>query len=185
MQLERQPFSTASSSTRSFIPSQQCKFRLSSQSKYRRGKQTELDLSFVFFLSGFNVETVEFGKFNLTLWDVGGQDKIRQLWGHYYSNSDALIYVVDSADRARIDVAADELHHVLSAPELQNAVLLILANKQDLPGALSPGEVADKLRVGQLKDRPWHIQGCCASNGTGLYEGLTGLTKLINNNVRK
>ncbi|ETW16931.1 ADP-ribosylation factor 1 [Plasmodium falciparum Santa Lucia] len=52
---------------------------------------------------GFNVETVEFRNISFTVWDVGGQDKIRPLWRHYYSNTDGLIFVVDSNDRERID----------------------------------------------------------------------------------
>ena len=51
---------------------------------------------------GFNVETVEFQKVKFTVWDVGGQDKIRQLWKHYYQNTQALIYVVDSSDKERV-----------------------------------------------------------------------------------
>jgi len=56
---------------------------------------------------GFNVETVEFEKVKFTVWDVGGQDKIRQLWKHYYQNTQALIYVVDSSDKERIEIARE------------------------------------------------------------------------------
>ena len=56
---------------------------------------------------GFNVETVEFEKVKFTVWDVGGQDKIRQLWKHYYQNTQALIYVVDSSDKERIEIAKE------------------------------------------------------------------------------
>jgi small GTP-binding protein len=54
---------------------------------------------------GFNVETVEFEKIKFTIWDVGGQDKIRSLWHHYFNNTQALIYVVDSSDKERIEIA--------------------------------------------------------------------------------
>lgn len=81
---------------------------------------------------GFNVETVEFQKVKFTVWDVGGQDKIRQLWKHYYQNTQALIYVVDSSDKERINIARDELQKMLSEDELKDAVLLVLANKQDM-----------------------------------------------------
>jgi len=118
------------------------------------------------------------------MWDVGGQDKIRVLWRHYYSNCDALVYVVDSADVERIHTAAEELENVLRAPELENAVLLILANKQDLPGALTTAQVADKIGVNHMKNRTWHVQGCCATNGQGLIEGFTNLTKMIKNNTK-
>ena len=63
---------------------------------------------------GFNVETVEFQKVKFTVWDVGGQDKIRQLWKHYYQNTQALIYVVDSSDKERVEIAREELQKMLS-----------------------------------------------------------------------
>merc|ERR1712182_60385 len=52
---------------------------------------------------GFNVETVEYKNISFTVWDVGGQDKIRPLWRHYYQNTQGLIFVVDSNDRDRIE----------------------------------------------------------------------------------
>ena len=79
---------------------------------------------------GFNVETVEYKKISFTVWDVGGQDKIRPLWRHYYQNTHGLIFVVDSNDRERIDQAKDELHRMLNEDELRDAVLLVFANKQ-------------------------------------------------------
>merc|ERR1711881_91012 len=54
---------------------------------------------------GFNVETVEYKNINFTVWDVGGQDKIRPLWRHYYQQTQALIFVVDSNDRERLSTA--------------------------------------------------------------------------------
>ena len=54
---------------------------------------------------GFNVETVEYKNISFTVWDVGGQDKIRPLWRHYYQNTQGLIFVVDSSDRDRVDEA--------------------------------------------------------------------------------
>ena len=134
---------------------------------------------------GFNAETVEFGRFKLSMWDIGGQEKIRALWRHYFNNCDALIYVVDSADVERMELAAEELRDVLKAPELEDSVVLIMANKQDLPGALTTEQVAQKMGVNQMRKRQWHIQGCCASNGQGLYEGLANMTKMIKNNHKK
>ena len=64
---------------------------------------------------GFNVETVEYKNISFTVWDVGGQDKIRPLWRHYFQNTQGLIFVVDSNDRERIAEARDEL---LGLPEL-------------------------------------------------------------------
>merc|ERR1711936_647535 len=80
---------------------------------------------------GFNVETVEYKNISFTVWDVGGQDKIRPLWRHYFQNTDGLIFVVDSNDRERIAEAQDELMRMLNEDEMRGAVLLVFANKQD------------------------------------------------------
>jgi len=54
---------------------------------------------------GFNVETVAYKNISFTVWDVGGQDRIRPLWRHYYDDTDGVIYVVDAADRNRVQIA--------------------------------------------------------------------------------
>merc|ERR550532_3924194 len=82
---------------------------------------------------GFNVETVEYKNLSFTVWDVGGQDKIRPLWRYYYQGTNGLIYVVDSNDRDRIEDAREELTKMLQEDEMRDAVLLVFANKQDLP----------------------------------------------------
>lgn len=104
---------------------------------------------------GFNVETVEYKNISFTVWDVGGQDKIRPLWRHYFQNTQGLVFVVDSNDRDRIGEARDELHRMLSEDELRDAVLLVFANKQDLPNAMTAAEVTDKLGLHSLRQRNW------------------------------
>nr|CAH0113421.1 unnamed protein product [Daphnia galeata] len=126
---------------------------------------------------GFNVETVEYKNICFTVWDVGGQDKIRPLWRHYFQNTQGLIFVVDSNDRERITEAQDELQKmVLQEDELRDAVVLVFANKQDLPQAMSAAELTDKLGLNQLRGRRWYIQATCATQGHGLYEGLDWLS---------
>lgn len=82
---------------------------------------------------GFNVETVTYKNVKFNVWDVGGQDKIRPLWRHYYTGTQGLIFVVDSNDRDRIDEARTELHRIVNDREMRDALLLVFANKQDLP----------------------------------------------------
>jgi len=107
---------------------------------------------------GFNVETVEYKNISFTVWDVGGQDKIRPLWRHYFQNTDGLIFVVDSNDRERIAEARDELNRMLAEDELREAVVLVFANKQDLPQAMNPAEITDKLGLHNMRNRNWYIQ---------------------------
>jgi ADP-ribosylation factor 1/2 len=85
------------------------------------------------FQIGFNVETVEYKNIQFTVWDVGGQDKIRPLWRHYFQNTQGIIFVVDSNDRDRVVEAREELQRMLNEDELRDALLLVFANKQDLP----------------------------------------------------
>ncbi|XP_042009220.1 uncharacterized protein LOC121757805 [Salvia splendens] len=130
---------------------------------------------------GFNVETVEYKNISFTVWDVGGQDKIRPLWRHYFQNTQGLIFVVDSNDRDRVIEARDELHRMLNEDELRDAVVLVFANKQDLPNAMNAAEITDKLGLHSFRDRHWYIQSACATSGEGLYEGLDWLSNNIAN----
>jgi len=137
---------------------------------------------------GFNVETVEYKNVSLTVWDVGGQEKIRPLWYHYFQNVQGIIFVVDSNDRERMDDkssesddnAKSELCKILNDDQLQGVPLLIFANKQDLPNRMSVDQIAKHLDLFSLKNRKWHIQGTCAVNADGIYEGLNWLCNTLN-----
>ncbi|KAJ9053995.1 hypothetical protein DSO57_1009446 [Entomophthora muscae] len=125
---------------------------------------------------GFNVETVDYKNISFTVWDVGGQDKIRPLWRHYFQNTQGIIFVVDSNDRDRVNEAREELQRMLNEEELKDALLLVFANKQDLPKAMNATELTDKLGLHSLRQRQWYIQSTCATSGDGLYEGLEWLS---------
>ena len=129
---------------------------------------------------GFNVETVSPVKnVTFTVWDVGGQDKIRPLWKHYFHNTEGLVYVVDSSDRERLHEAKEELFWILDSDEMKGVPVVVLANKQDLPNACSSSEVAAKIRLQQVRTHHWFIQGTCAVSGDGLLEAMTELGKLV------
>ncbi len=128
---------------------------------------------------GFNVETVEYKNISFTVWDVGGQDKIRPLWRHYYQNTQGVIFVVDSNDAERFEDAREELHKMLAEDELREAVLLVFANKQDLPKAKSAEEISEALNLRALEGRRWWVQACCATNGDGVYAGLDWLVNAL------
>jgi len=128
---------------------------------------------------GFNVETVEYKHIQFTVWDVGGQDKIRPLWRHYFQNTQGIIFVVDSNDRERVNEAREELQRMLNEDELRDALLLVFANKQDLPDAMNAAEITNKLGLTSLTKRAWYIQSTCATSGDGLYEGLDWLSNAL------
>ncbi|CAD0096987.1 unnamed protein product [Aureobasidium vineae] len=95
--------------------------------------------------------TVEYKNIQFTVWDVGGQDKIRPLWRHYFQNTQGIIFVVDSNDRDRVVEAREELQRMLNEDELRDALLLVFANKQDLP-------ITDKLGLHSLRQRAWGLE---------------------------
>ncbi|THG09863.1 hypothetical protein TEA_008682 [Camellia sinensis var. sinensis] len=127
----------------------------------------------------FNVEKVQYKNVIFTVWDVGGQEKLRPLWRHYFNNTDGLIYVVDSLDRERIGKAKQEFQTIIADPFMLNSVILVFANKQDMKGAMTPMEVCEGLGLYDLKNRKWHMQGTCALKGDGLYEGLDWLSSTL------
>ncbi|KAJ7268953.1 ADP-ribosylation factor family-domain-containing protein [Mycena rebaudengoi] len=132
---------------------------------------------------GFNVETLEYKNISFTVWDVGGQDKIRRLWNHYFQNTQGIIFVVDSNDRERVLEAREELQRMLNEDELRDALVLVFANKQDLPNAMNAAEITDKIGLHGLRQRTWYIQAACATSGDGLYEGLEWLSANIKRRV--
>ncbi|MBA0751479.1 hypothetical protein Gogos_000400 [Gossypium gossypioides] len=97
---------------------------------------------YISYGAGFNVETIQYKSICFDVWDIGGESK-------------AIVFVVDSSDRERIPEARKELHWVLADKELENAAVLVLGNKQDLSDAMSSSEMADKLGLHSLGQRPW------------------------------
>eukprot|EP00090_Calanus_glacialis_P004367 TRINITY_DN13247_c0_g1_i1.p1 TRINITY_DN13247_c0_g1~~TRINITY_DN13247_c0_g1_i1.p1 ORF type:complete len:182 (-),score=60.54 TRINITY_DN13247_c0_g1_i1:26-571(-) len=130
---------------------------------------------------GFNVETVEYKNISFTVWDVGGQTKIRPLWQHYFENTDAVIFVVDSSDKERLEEAREELDRILLDDRLRNTSLLVFSNKSDKPQSVTTTEVTDKLCLHKHRGREWFIQSTCAVTGEGIVDGLEWLANNIKN----
>ncbi|CDS03456.1 Putative ADP-ribosylation factor-like protein2 [Lichtheimia ramosa] len=121
---------------------------------------------------GFNIKTLEHNGYKLNIWDVGGQKSIRSYWRNYFEQTDALVWVVDSADHLRLDDCRRELASLLQEERLAGATLLVFANKQDLPGAYSDQELRQALGLDNIKSHHWAIQGCSAVTGENLLEGM-------------
>lgn len=121
---------------------------------------------------GFNIKTLEHRGFKLNIWDVGGQKSLRSYWRNYFESTDGLIWVVDSADRMRLQDCKQELENLLVEERLAGATLLVFANKQDLPGALSAESIKDALQLESITTHHWLIQGCSAVTGDNLLKGI-------------
>jgi len=143
---------------------------------------------------GFNIKTLEFKSFKLNIWDVGGQKSLRSYWRNYYEENDGLIWVVDSADKRRLDNCREELQILLKEEKLAGASLLIFANKQDLPGALSHQQISDALGLSErvnyeegqcsiVANRHWKIVDCSAITGQGLLEGMNWIIEDITSRI--
>eukprot|EP00906_Rhabdomonas_costata_P022987 RCo033101 len=128
---------------------------------------------------GFNVETIKYNNIKFQVWDLGGQTSIRPYWRCYYSNTDAIIFVVDSADKDRISIAKQELYAMLEEEELKDTVIMVFANKQDVKGCMTVEEVSEYLGLVNIKNRQWSIQKTSAVTGEGLYQGLDWLSNVL------
>lgn len=135
---------------------------------------------------GFNVETVSPCRgVTFTVWDVGGQSKIRPLWKHYFDNTHGLLYVIDSTDIERITESAEELDYVLEDENMHGVPFVIIANKQDLPNAMNCAEIAHKLNLNKFSSRnKWFIQSACAITGEGIYEAMKQMSDLVKQNKK-
>ncbi len=126
--------------------------------------------------TGFNVEKLTLGNSTLTMWDVGGGEKMRPLWGHYYQDLTGLIVVIDSTDHDRLDEVRDVLHtNVLDVGALIGLPILFCANKQDLPDALPVAQLMKHLELSTITGRPWFIQTTSAITGDGIHKGIEWL----------
>ncbi|KAJ3084941.1 ubiquitinyl hydrolase 1 [Quaeritorhiza haematococci] len=96
---------------------------------------------------GFNVETIPLNdKINCTFWDVGGCDKIRPLWRHYFANTQIVMMVVDPTDRDRWPEFVELFEAILRAEELSSCPFVVVVNKMDCEGAMTLEEVEEKVR---------------------------------------
>lgn len=123
------------------------------------------DVNSVAPTQGFDISSLKHSAgYTLNLWDVGGQQTIRAYWRNYFEATDAIVWVVDSADEVRMPDCRRELETVLQEERLAGATLLVLANKQDLAGALPPSTIASQLGLNEVigRKRHWQVFPCSA-----------------------
>uniref|UniRef100_A0A670K6Q7 ADP ribosylation factor like GTPase 11 n=1 Tax=Podarcis muralis TaxID=64176 RepID=A0A670K6Q7_PODMU len=117
---------------------------------------------------GFPVETIRpINNVSFTMWDVCGQERVRRAG------------MVDSVDYVRFEEARSELEALLGDELFHEVPEVLLANKQDLPGAWPPLEVAGKMGLRKLQGHRWHVQGCSALTGEGIPEAMGKLAEMV------
>lgn len=130
---------------------------------------------------GFDIDTMEFDEYRLNIWDVGGQQTIRAYWRNYFEQTDGIIWVVDSADTMRMRDCRRELEGLLKEERLAGASLLLLANKQDLAGALSPERIVEELALNDVigRKRHWQVFPCSVFSREEANESATNLAQCL------
>ena len=126
---------------------------------------------------GLNIEHINRNGINITIWDIGGQATM--LWRHYYLNAQAIIFVIDLADKERIQIAKQELDKILAEPLLVSCPILIFGNKQDLAGALTSEELTEAIKFNKIERKNKIIQLCSALRKNGIWEGIDRLLGYI------
>jgi len=132
---------------------------------------------------GLNIGKFDVDKATMVFWDLGGQVSLRVLWDKYFSDAHAVVYVIDAADGKRLEESRKEIEKLLVDPDLLDAPLLIMANKQDLKEALAADEIKKTMNL-QVGKRPMLVQPISALNGRGVQEGLNWLLSVLPHSPR-
>ncbi|KAF4670563.1 hypothetical protein FOZ61_010154 [Perkinsus olseni] len=141
-------------------------------------KLSDEDITQVMPTQGFNIKSLVRDGFKLNVWDIGGQKTIRPYWSNYFEATDGLVFVIDSADRRRLEESGKELNELLQEDKLGGTALLVFANKQDLLQALPANEITEALHLDNIRDRTWTIQACSAKSGEGVQDGMEWLVRV-------
>lgn len=131
---------------------------------------------------GFNVEDIDKDSWikSCNIWDVGGQEKIRVLWPHYFDNTKAIIWVYDISNDQRINESQEELKKILDDQKIgKNIPLLIYANKSDLNEYGNKTENFLNGLENYLNDRPYFIKECSANDLESYGEGIDWLYSVL------
>uniref|UniRef100_A0A1D1XUY0 ADP-ribosylation factor-related protein 1 n=1 Tax=Anthurium amnicola TaxID=1678845 RepID=A0A1D1XUY0_9ARAE len=133
---------------------------------------------------GLNIGRLEVSNTKLVFWDLGGQVGLRTIWEKYYEEAHAVIYVIDATCPSRFEDSKSALEKVLRHEDLRGAPVLILANKQDLPGAVSAEEVARYLDLKELDDRQYMFEAVSAYEGIGVKVAIDWLVGTMERSKR-
>jgi len=125
---------------------------------------------------GFNMKKVTKGNVTIKLWDIGGQARFRSMWERYCRGVNAIVFVVDSADPDKFELAKKELHDLLGKPPLAGIPVLVLGNKNDLREAIPGPELIEQLDLKSITGREVCCYSISAKNQTNIDITLQWLT---------
>jgi len=132
---------------------------------------------------GVNTEDIQVKNVTIKVFDLAGQEKMRNVWKYYYSTIDGIIFVIDASNEERVVEAKDELLKLLANEEAKELPCLIFANKQDLPTAIRKDSIIELLGISEYvtaKPTPFvRVQESSAVQDQGLFEGFEWVTDRI------
>ncbi|RKO92955.1 P-loop containing nucleoside triphosphate hydrolase protein [Blyttiomyces helicus] len=128
---------------------------------------------------GFNMRKVTKGSVVMKLWDLGGQARFRSMWERYCRGVNAIVFVLDAADHAKIPAAKTELHTLLAKPQLANIPVLVLGNKNDLPGALTVDQIIEQLNLRAITSREVSCYSISGKNSVNIDITMQWLIKVL------
>ncbi|KAI0986413.1 hypothetical protein GJ496_006681 [Pomphorhynchus laevis] len=114
---------------------------------------------------GFEIQTVLLDGLKLNIWDIGGQKSLRPYWSNYFDETDGIVYVVDSTDVNRIGESKQVLNDILKGGQLLGACVIIMANKQDIDGAMENTKIKEMLGLDTIKGHEFYIVSSSAITG--------------------
>jgi len=146
-----------------------------------------MSLSKITATVGLNLGKIDVGRTRLSFWDLGGQEELQSLWDKYYAECHAIIYVVDSVQVDRIEESVVAFRKMISNEHLNGVPLLLLANKQDLPGSLHPDDIKDRFKETQslIGARDMEVMAVSALQGNGVHEGIKWVIAKVNENAER
>ena len=116
----------------------------------------------------------------LTSFDMSGSAHYRHLWEHYFEEVNGLVFVIDAADRGRFGEVADCPAELLVNEKFEEnqAPILFLANKMDLPGAAEANEIVNgmNLNIKRIRNRAWNVSATNSLTGEGLLPAFAWLS---------
>ncbi|XP_004140779.1 ADP-ribosylation factor-related protein 1 [Cucumis sativus] len=133
---------------------------------------------------GLNIGRLEVLNAKLVFWDLGGQPGLRSIWEKYYEEAHAVIYVIDAACPSKFEDSKSALEKVLRHEDLQGAPLLVLANKQDLPEAVSAEELSRYLDLKKLDERVYMFEAVSGYDGMGIKDSVEWLVDIMERSKR-
>ncbi|KKA30810.1 hypothetical protein TD95_003671 [Thielaviopsis punctulata] len=126
---------------------------------------------------GFNLKRLKRGHVTMKCWDIGGQPRFRTMWERYCRDVNAIVYIVDIADIAQMQLARDELHSLMQQPTLAGIPLLVLGNKSDLPERITVDQLIEEMQLVQITNREVSCYGISVKEETNLEAVIEWLLK--------